>query len=109
MRKRSIEFYFISITKSGLIKDISPNTNINLNDVIEHTPTESSARGALLYINKKYSYQPRNDLNTYKSDHPESIFIEIILPKRSNIIIGCIYRHQSMDICTLMTITLILF
>ena len=66
---------------------------------IEHTLTESSAGGALLSINKKYSYQPRNDLNIYKSDHLESIFVETILPKRSNIITGCIYRHPSMDIC----------
>ena len=67
---------------------------------MEHTPTESSAGGALLYINKKYSYQPRNDLNIYKSDYLESISVEIIMPKRSNIIIGCIYRHPSIDICT---------
>ena len=66
----------------------------SLNDyVIEYSPTESSAGGALLYIDKKYSYQPRNDLNIYKPN-------EIILSKRSNIIIGCIYRHPSMDIYT---------
>ena len=75
--------------------------NINLNDVIEHTPTESSAGSALLlYIDKKYSYQPRNDLNIYKSSHLESIFVEITLLKRSNIIFGCIYRDSSMEICT---------
>ncbi|XP_065684072.1 uncharacterized protein LOC136096582 [Hydra vulgaris] len=28
----------------------------------------------------------------------ESVFVEIIIPKKSNIIIGCIYRHPSMDI-----------
>ena len=72
-----------------------------MNDyVIEHNPTESSAGGTLLHVNKKYLYQPRNDFNIYKLGHPESIFVEIILPKRSNIIIGCIYRHPSMDICT---------
>ena len=78
-----IEFDFIDITESKLIKDMTPTTNINLNDyVIDHTPTESSAGGALLYINKNHSYQPRNDLNIYKSGHFESIFAEIILPKR---------------------------
>ena len=96
-----IEFDFTVITESRLIKCISPTININLNDyVIEHTPTEPSAGGGLLYINKKYSYQPRNDLNIYKSGHLESIFVKIILPKRSNIIVGFIYRHPSMDICT---------
>ena len=95
-----IEFDFIGITESRLIKGISPTTNTNLNDyVIEHTPTESSAGGALLYISKKYSYQPRSGLNIYKPGHLEPIFVEIILPKRLDIIIGCIYRHPSMDIC----------
>ena len=50
------------------MKGKTPTVNINLNNyVIEHTPTESSVGGALLYINKKYLYQPRNDLNIYKS------------------------------------------
>ena len=89
-----IEFDFIAIIESRLIKGISPTTNINLNDyVIEHTPTESSAGAALWYINKKYLDQPRNDINIYKSSHLESIFAEIILLKRLNINIGCIYRH----------------
>ena len=78
-----IEFDFIGIKKSRTIKGITPTTNINMNDyVIEHTPTESSTGRALLYINTKYSYQPRNDLNIYKSGHLESIFVEIILPKK---------------------------
>ena len=33
----------------------------------------------------------------YKSCELESTFIEIINPKKKNIIIGCIYKHQSMD------------
>ena len=77
------EFDFIGLKKSRTIKGITPTTNINMNDyVIEHTPTESSIGRALLYINTKYSYQPRNDLNIYKSGHLESIFVEIILPKK---------------------------
>ena len=30
----------------------------------------------------------------------ESIFVEVALPKKSNLIIGCIYKHLFMDICT---------
>ena len=30
----------------------------------------------------------------------ESIFVEAILPKKSNLIVGCIYKHPCMDICT---------
>ena len=89
------------VTESRLIEGITSTNNINLNYyVIEHTPTESSAGGALLYINKKCSYQPRIDRNIYKLGYHESIFVEIILPKRPNIIIGCIYKHPSINIRT---------
>ena len=39
-----------------------------------------------------------NDLNIYKKNELESIFIEIVNSKKSNIIVGVIYRHPSMDL-----------
>ena len=39
-----------------------------------------------------------NDLNIYKKSELESTFIEIVNPKKSNIIVGTIYRHPSMDL-----------
>ena len=30
----------------------------------------------------------------------ESIFVEVVLLKKSNLIVGCIYKHPCMDICT---------
>ena len=51
-----------------------------------------------LYISKHLSYKSRNDLNIYKKNEPESTFIEIVNPKKSNIIVGLIYRHSSMDL-----------
>ena len=42
----------------------------------------------------------RPDLVIYEAKALELIFIEIILPKKSSIILGCIYKHPSMDICT---------
>ena len=60
----------------------SSSKNINLSNYsIEHTPTEATAGGALLYINKKHSYKIRPDLVIYKAKKLESIFIEIILLK----------------------------
>ena len=38
------------------------------------------------------------DLNIYKSNELESTFIEILNPKKSNIIIGCINKQPSMDL-----------
>ena len=52
----------------------------------------------LLYIASHLSYKPRPDLNIYKSDQLESTFVEISNPKKSNIVIGCNYKHQNMDV-----------
>ena len=37
-------------------------------------------------------------MNIYKSAELESTFIEIINHKKSNILVGCLYRHPDMDI-----------
>ena len=68
------------------------------NGSIEHTPTESSAGGTLLYINKRLSYQLRNDLRLYDPRQIESTFIEIICSKSTNVIVGCIYKHCTLPI-----------
>ena len=72
---------------------------MNLNNYsFEFTPTESSAGGTLLYIANHLSYKCRNDRNIYKKSELESTFIEILNPRKSNIIVGIIYRHPSMDL-----------
>ena len=72
--------------------------NLNLNDYSsEFTPTETSA-GGILYIANRLSYKCLNDLNIYKKNKLESTFIEIVNQKKSNIIVGVIYRHPSMDL-----------
>ena len=53
----------------------------------EFTPTESSAGGTLLYVTNHLSYKPCLDLNIYKSTEIESTFIEILKPKKSNILL----------------------
>ena len=44
------------------------------------------------------SYKPCPDLNIYEANQSESIFDEIINPKKSNIVIGCIYKHPNIDV-----------
>ena len=74
-------------------------TNTNLkNYAIEFTPTESSAGGTLLYIASRLSYKPRPDFNIYKANQLESTFVEITNPKKSNVVIGCLYKHPNMDV-----------
>ena len=89
----------IAISETRITKQVSLLNNLNLNNYsFEFTPTETSAGGALPYIVNHLSYKCRNDLNIYKNNELESTFIEIVNPKKSNILVGVIYRHPSMDL-----------
>ena len=67
---------------------------------IEHAPTEFSNGGTLLYIKQGINYKLRKDLQIYKSKELESTFIEVFEPgmSKTNMIIGCIYHHPSMEL-----------
>ena len=54
--------------------------------------------GTLRYIASHLSYKPRPDLNISKVNQLESTFVEIINPKNSNIVIGCLYNHPNIDV-----------
>ena len=84
-----VSFDILAITESRIKKDSSSPINIQLNKYsIEHTPTESSAGGTLLYTNKRLSYQLSNDLRIYDPEKIESTFIEIICSKSTNVTEG---------------------
>ena len=96
-----MNFNILGISESRILKSQSSNINISLqNYLTEKNPTESTVGGVLLYINKKHFYKTRPDLMSYKSKKLESSFLEVILPKKSNLNIGRIYRHPCMDTCT---------
>ena len=62
----NVSFDILAITESRIKKDSSSAINLQLNnDLIKHTPTESSTGGTLLYINKRPSYQLRDHLKIY--------------------------------------------
>ncbi|XP_065665725.1 uncharacterized protein LOC136087146 [Hydra vulgaris] len=89
----------IAVSETRLKQHVSPISNVEIeNYVIEHTPTESSCGGALLYISSTSIYNKRDDLLLYKAHQLESVFIEIIDPNGKNTIVGCIYRHPCMSI-----------
>ena len=69
-------------------------------DSFEFTPAETSAGGTLLYIAYHLLYKCRNDLNIYKKNETEYLFIKIVNPKKSNIavVVGLIYRHPAIDL-----------
>ena len=97
--KAKIDSDVIGISESRIKKDKSPINSINLKGYShESCPTESAAGGTLLYTSNNLSYKPRNDLCIYKSTELESTFIEILAPKKTRVIVGCIYRHPHMDL-----------
>ena len=56
-------FSIIAITETKFSRNILPLVNYSLPHYsIEHTPTDSSAGGAILYISNHLAYKPRNDL-----------------------------------------------
>ena len=95
----NFNFDVIAISEIRITKNKTPSNHIDLtNYSYKHCPTESSAGGTLLYVRNHLLYKTRNDLNIYKSTELESVFIEIINHKKSNILVGCIYRHPLMDL-----------
>ena len=93
------KFDIISISESRITKSNTLTTNIDIPGYhIEHTLTESKARGCLLYISNKIPYKLQNDLNVYCPKQLESVFIELLLSNKPSQIIGTIYKHSSMNV-----------
>ena len=93
-------FDFIAITETRITRNVSiTNNNLNIkNYSTEFTPTESSAGGTLLLIANHLSQKPRQDLNICKKNELEPTFVEIMNQQKSNIIVGRIYKHPSMEL-----------
>ena len=94
-------FKIIGISETKLSKHTKPKFNIKLKGYkCYHVDTEADKGGTLIYVSKTLNTNERPDLEQllYKSEVLESTFIEIINPNKKNTIVGCIYRHPSMDL-----------
>ena len=93
----NINFDFIGVTESQLKKGRTRTTNIDIKGyTFEHTLTDVSCGGSLLYIKDTLKYICRKGLQIYKPAELESNFIELLSSSGENIIVGCIYRYPSM-------------
>ena len=91
LQSTNITFDVIVIIETRIPKNVSITQNIASNNYsFEHTPTESTAGGTLLDTANHLSYKIRSDFNIYKKIELESTFIEIINPRKSNVIVGVI-------------------
>ena len=50
----------------------------------------------MIYISQKLSYKNKPELQIYHPKHLESTFTEILLPDKSNFIIGTVCKHPTM-------------
>ena len=72
---------------------------MNLNNYFfEFTPTETTPVDTFLSIANHLPYKGLNDLNICKKNELKSNFTENVNRIKSNIVVGIIYRHPSVDI-----------
>ena len=93
INKTKIDFDIIDVSESSIKKIIVQFKEYSY----ESCPTEFSEGGTLLYISNHLSYKTGSDLCIDKSRELESIFVEILNPKKTNVIVSCIYCHPHMD------------
>ena len=75
----NINFDLIGVTESRLKKGGTRPTNIDIKGyTFEHTPTEASCGGSLLYIKNTLKYICRKGLQICKPAELESTFIELL-------------------------------
>ena len=88
--EHNLTFDFFGVSETKLRLNKAP-----LN--FEFTATECNNSGTAIYIKKGLNYKLRKDLEIYKSKQLEATFIEVNL-KNEKIVIGCKYRHPSMEL-----------
>ena len=87
------------ISESGFKQDKSPLNSINLKDYSnESCRMESGTGDTVLHISNHISKKRRNDLCICKSTELESTFIKVLNAKKTNTIVGCIYRYPNMEL-----------
>ena len=93
-----IKFDIICIAESRLSQKNPLTSNINIPEYnIEHTPTEVSAGGALMFISQTLQYKVGKDLQIHCRKRLESVFIELLFSNKPSFLIGTIYKHPIMQ------------
>jgi exonuclease III len=95
------KFDIIGITETKIKKGVKSKISLEIDGYkYYHTDTEAEKGGTLIYISNTINSKQRTDLEAliYKPEILESTVLEIINPKKKNILVSCIYRHPSMDL-----------
>ena len=100
LSRLKFDFDVIGITEHKIGVNSKPSNNISLPgyDEFIFEPTGTTHGGAGFFIKNGLDYVIRNDLKLNTPSFFEAMFVEIILPDRKNLIVGCLYRHPSESI-----------
>ena len=91
-------FDIIAISETKIQRNQEVISDISIpNYQLIHSPTDTTKGGTLLYITNKHNFKRRTDLEISQAKDVESTFAEIITQKGKNIIIGCIYKHHTIN------------
>ena len=96
-----LDFDILGLAETRVIKEQNPIYDTSITGYKEYfTPTESTKGSTSLYINKNIESKARTDLekNLYIPKKLESTFVKLTIKGKTNIIIGCIYKHPKLDI-----------
>ena len=96
------DFHIIGISEHKIQKENDDNSFSNINLEGYHPfvfdPTETSHGGTGFYVKDSLVYVKKDDLKFNSPSNYESTFLEVILPDRKNMILGCIYCHPTSTI-----------
>ena len=90
-------FDVIGISEYKISDGNPPSNNISLPgyDKFIFEPTKTTHGGTGFYMKNGLDYITRDDMKLNSPDQFEAMFVEIILPDRKNLVVGCVYRHPS--------------
>ena len=94
-----VNFHIIGITEHKIQNKMDPIVNLDLEGFRPFIyVTKTSHGGTGFFISDQINYKLREDLKIESEGNVESTFIELIIPNKKNMIIGCIYRHPNSQI-----------
>ena len=88
--------FVIGLTETWFSDEPHSMYSLSKHNLIFNNRINRRGGGVAMYVPTNLHYIVRNDLNTM-SHTMESVFIEIISPKRKNLVVGTIYHPPSSD------------
>ena len=97
LTRLDFDFDVIGISEHRIKKGQKPSNNCDIQgyEEFEFESSATACGGTGFFINKKHNYIVRDDLKLNSPENFEAMFVEIVLPDRKNLVVGCIYRHPS--------------